>query len=126
MKALALSILLAALSIFSLRAGDYEACGPQGKLSYKISVPKGFDPGKDRCSMVILMHGIFSSKDYNPMPAIAKGLAKAGIVPMWCSERYKEVYGDPAELIVVDGENHTITRRRRQVVSLIVDFFKAL
>ena len=29
--------------------------------------------------MVILMHGIFSSKDYNPMPALAKGLAKAGI-----------------------------------------------
>jgi pimeloyl-ACP methyl ester carboxylesterase len=274
MKALALSILLAALSVCSLRAGDYEVCGPQGKLSYKISVPKGFDTKKDSCSMVILMHGIFSSKDYNPMPAIAKGLAKAGIasirfdfgghgrsegskeqmtiekeiaeamaiyeyvkalpyvseigflghsqggvvasmtagrlagrgdapaamvliapgavikeacqggkffnarfdpadppeyvrcwgiyklgreyllsgqtldvygtssaykgpvrilhgnkdgiVPMWCSERYKEVYGAPAELIVVDGENHTITRRRRQVVSLIVDFFKAL
>ena len=29
--------------------------------------------------MVILMHGIFSSKDYNPMPVLAKGLAKAGI-----------------------------------------------
>ena len=44
MKALALSILLAALSVCSLRAGDYEIRGPQGKLSYKISVPKGFDP----------------------------------------------------------------------------------
>ncbi len=29
--------------------------------------------------MVILMHGIFSSKDYGPMPQLAKGLAKAGI-----------------------------------------------
>ena len=29
--------------------------------------------------MVILMHGIFSSKDYGPMPQLARGLAKAGI-----------------------------------------------
>ena len=29
--------------------------------------------------MVILMHGIFSSKDFIPMPQLAKGLAKAGI-----------------------------------------------
>ena len=79
MKALALSILLAAVSVFSLRAGEHEIYGPQGKLSYKVSLPKGFDTGNDSCSMVILMHGIFSSKDYNPRPAIAKGLAKAGI-----------------------------------------------
>ena len=25
------------------------------------------------------MHGIFSSKDFNPMPSLAKALAKAGI-----------------------------------------------
>ncbi len=29
--------------------------------------------------MVILMHGIFSSKDFIPMPQLAKGLAEAGI-----------------------------------------------
>ena len=47
-----------------------------------------------------------------------------GIVPMWCSGRYLETYGDRAGLIPVEGENHTITRRRREVVRLVVDFFK--
>jgi pimeloyl-ACP methyl ester carboxylesterase len=274
MKALVLSILLALAPAFLLQAGEYDICGPQGGISYKISVPKGFNPQTDRCPMVILMHGIFSSKDYNPMPAIAKGLAKAGIasirfdfdghgksegrmedmtiekeiadalavyeyvkglayvsevgflghsqggvvasmtagrlsqrgdgpkglvliapgsvikeacqggkffnarfdpadppefircwgfmklgreyllstqeldifgtaeafkgpvriihgtkdgiVPMWCSEKYKETYGDAAELIVVEGENHTITCRRKEVVGKVVEFFKML
>ena len=53
--------------------------GPQGALAYKITLPEGFDTTKDHCPMVILMHGIFSSKDYGPMPQLAKGLAKAGI-----------------------------------------------
>ena len=246
--------------------------GPQGAIAYKICLPEDFNPETDRCTMVILMHGIFSSKDYNPMPAIAKGLAKAGIasirfdfnghgtsegrmqdmtiekeiadamavydyvkalpyvseigflghsqggvvasmaagrlaaqgqdapkrlvllapgaviknacqngkffnarfdpkdppefircwgfmklgreyllttqdldiygtaaayegkvrilhgtkdkiVPMWCSEQYKETYGDRAELVVIKGENHTITNRRDEVVRRIVEFF---
>ena len=41
----------------------------------------------------LLMHGIFSSKDFLPMPSLAKGLAAAGtapealvlIVPLRCS-----------------------------------------
>ena len=53
--------------------------GPNGDISFKISLPDGFDISRDRCPMVILMHGIFSSKDYNPMPAIAKSLAANGI-----------------------------------------------
>jgi pimeloyl-ACP methyl ester carboxylesterase len=251
---------------------DTQIPGPQGAISYKVSLPDGFNPETDRCAMVILMHGIFSSKDYNPMPSIAKGLAKAGIasirfdfdghgssegrmqdmtiekeiadamavydyvkalpyvseigflghsqggvvasmtagrlaaqgqdapkrlvllapgaviknacqngkffnarfdpkdppefircwgfmklgrdyllstqdldiygtaaayggkvrilhgtkdkiVPMWCSERYQETYGDRAELVVIDGENHTITKRRNEVVRQVVEFF---
>ena len=246
--------------------------GPEGRIAYKITLPEGFDTTKGRCPMVILMHGIFSSKDYAPMPQIAKGLAKAGIasirfdfdghgrsegrkqdmtiekelsdaravwdyvqklpyvgevgllghsqggviasmtagrltvggkapaavvliapgsvikeacqggrffnaqfdpkdppecircwgiyklgreylvttqqldiygtaatyrgpvlllhgdrdgiVPMWCSERYLQAYGDNATLQVVEGENHTITRRRKQVVAYTVEFFK--
>ena len=47
-----------------------------------------------------------------------------GIVPMWCSERYLEAYGPHATLKVVEGENHTITRRRKQVVSETVEFFR--
>jgi hypothetical protein len=240
-----------------------------------VTLPDGFNPDTDRCPMVILMHGIFSSKDYNPMPALAKGLALSGIasirfdfdghgksegrmqdmtvdkeiadaiavweyakslpyvvgigflghsqggviasmaagrlaeagknvpqamvllapgavikeacqggkffnarfdpkdppefircwgvkklgreyllttqtldiygtasayrgpvlilhgskdsiVPMWCSERYNETYGDRAELVVIDGENHMINRRRNQVVSKTVDFFRSV
>ena len=254
-----------------LCAKDYVVRGPQGGISFKITLPEGFHPDTDKCPMVILMHGIFSSKDYNPMPALAKGLAKAGmasirfdfgghgnsegkkqymtiekeiaeamaiyeyvkalpyvsrigflghsqggvvasmtagrlagaddapealallapgavikeacqggkffnarfdpkdppeyvrcwglyklgreyllstqeldiygtasaykgdvlilhgtrdsIVPLWCSERYKEVYGDNASLILVEGENHTITRHRDEVVSKVVEFY---
>ena len=47
-----------------------------------------------------------------------------GIVPMWCSERYLEAYGAHATLKVVEGENHTITRKRKQVVAEVVEFFK--
>ena len=47
-----------------------------------------------------------------------------GIVPMWCSERYLEAYGSHATLKVIEGENHTITRRRKQVVGATVEFFK--
>ena len=248
--------------------------GPQGEIACKVTLPEGFDPTTDQCPMVILMHGIFSSKDYGPMPQLAKGLAEAGIasirfdfdghgksegrkqdmtiekeladaravwdyvqslpyvngvgllghsqggavasmaagrlaaesmvpsgvvliapgsvikeacqggkffnakfdpkdppeyircwglyklgreylvttqqldiygtaaayqgpvlilhgdrdgiVPMWCSERYLEAYGSHATLKVVEGENHTITRRRKQVVASTVEFFKTV
>ena len=246
--------------------------GPEGEIAYKVTLPDGFDPTAEQCPMVILMHGIFSSKDFIPMPQLAKGLAKAGIasirfdfdghgksdgrkqdmtiekeladaravwdyvqslpyvngvgllghsqggvvasmaagrlasesmvpsgvvliapgsvikeacqggkffnakfdpknppeyircwglyklgreylvttqqldiygtaaayqglvlllhgdhdgiVPMWCSERYLEAYGSHATLKVVEGENHTITRRRKQVIAHTVEFFK--
>ncbi len=273
MKRMLLTILLSLLSIFVLKAKDFAVRGPQGGVAFKISLPDGFNPETDHCPMVILMHGIFSSKDYNPMPAIAKGLAKAGIasirfdfnghgksegkmeemtvekeiadataiyeyvkalpyvseigllghsqggviasmtagrladkgfdiskgmvliapgsvikeacqggkffnarfdpknppeyvrcrgvnklgreyllttqeldifgtasaykgkvrilhgtkdtiVPMWCSERYLETYGDQAQLTVIDGENHSISRHRNEVVRQVVDFFK--
>ena len=272
MKRTLLTILLSLSAIFVTMAKDFEVHGPQGGLSFKISLPEGFNPESDSCPMVILMHGIFSSKDYNPMPAIAKGLAKAGIasirfdfnghgkseglmqemtiekeiadamavwqyvkslpyvseigllghsqggviasmtagrlagrgeevpvgvvliapgsvikeacqggkffnasfdpkdppefircwgvmklgreyllttqeldiygtaaaykgpvrilhgtkdniVPMWCSEKFKETYGDKAELSVIDGENHLISRRHGEVVSQVVGFF---
>lgn len=53
--------------------------GPEGELSYKITLPQKFNPETDRCPMVILMHGIFASKNFNPIPVLAKGLAEAGI-----------------------------------------------
>lgn len=269
-----IAVILTLAAALTLSAGEYEVKGPRGGISFKISLPEGFDTGTDRCPMVILMHGIFSSKDYNPMPAIAKGLSQAGIasirfdfnghgksegrmqdmtiekeiadamaiyryvkglpyvssvgflghsqggvvasmtagrlalqgeapdgmvliapgavikeacqggkffnarfnpadppefvrcwgfmklgreyllstqqldiygtasayngkvrilhgtkdtiVPMWCSERYKETYGDNAEFIVIEGENHTISRRRKEVVGQVVGFFGGL
>ncbi|MBO7117923.1 MAG: alpha/beta fold hydrolase [Bacteroidales bacterium] len=274
MKRTLLCVALFFLSIISLAAQEYVIRGPEGGISFKISLPKGFDPEEDHCPMVILMHGIFSSKDYNPMPAIAKGLAEEGIasirfdfdghgksegrmqdmtiekeladakavweyvkalpyvegigllghsqggviasmtagrlgaegsspdglvliapgsvikeacqggkffsarfdpkdppefircwgfmklgreyllttqqldiygtasayegpvrilhgtrdgiVPMWCSEKFKETYGDSAELVTVEGENHTITRKRKEVVASVVSFFKEI
>ena len=275
MKKIILAFAVSFLCVFSLPARGHTVHGPQGGLSMKIALPEGFDPATGRCPMVILMHGIFSSKDYNPMPALAKGLAEAGIasirfdfnghgksegrmqdmtvekeiadamaiwtyvrslpyvseigflghsqggviasmtagrlagagsdipkamvllapgavikeacqggkffnarfnpkdppayircwgfmklgreylqttqmldiygtasaypgkvcilhgsrdsiVPMWCSERYKETYGDRAELTVIEGENHLINRRRDQVVARTVSFFRAV
>jgi pimeloyl-ACP methyl ester carboxylesterase len=270
-----LILLFAILPLAGAAAGDVEVRGPQGALSAVISLPDGFNTESGRCPMVILMHGVFSSKDYNPMPALAKGLAAAGIasirfdfdghgksegrmedmtvekeiadamavwtyvkglpyvseigflghsqggvvasmtagrlaeagpnvpkamvllapgsiikdacqagrffnarfdpkdppqfircwlinklgreylvstqtldiygtasaymgrvcilhgnkdriVPLWCSERYKEIYGDQAELTIVDGENHSINRRRAEVVSRTVAFFRSI
>ncbi len=274
-RAFFVALLALSLSATALPAREYPVRGPQGGLAVKITLPEGFDPARDRCPMVILMHGIFSSKDYAPMPAIARGLAAAGIasirfdfdghgksegrmqemtiekelsdaeavwdyvrslpyvdgigllghsqggviasmtagrlaavggavpdgvvliapgsvikeacqggkffnarfdpadppefircwgvmklgreyllttqqldiygtaaaykgpvrllhgdrdgiVPMWCSEKFVEIYGDRSELIVIEGENHTITRRRQRVVDLVVSFFRGL
>ncbi|MBR4505624.1 MAG: alpha/beta fold hydrolase [Bacteroidales bacterium] len=264
--------LLGLLLFASCRTQEYTVRGPEGGIAFEVTLPDGFDTAKNRCPMVILMHGIFSSKDYGPMPQLAKGLAEAGIasirfdfdghgksegrkqdmtigkeladaraiwnyvqglpyvskvgllghsqggvvasmtagrlategsaptglvllapgsvikeacqggkffnarfdpkdppeyircwgmyrlgreylvttqqldiygtaatytgpvlllhgdrdgiVPMWCSERFKQTYGDHATLQVVEGENHTITRRRNKVIALTVDFFK--
>lgn len=274
MKRVLLTILLAVLSVFILRAEEYVVRGPQGGIALKICLPEGFNPETDQCPMVILMHGIFSRKDYHPMPMLAKELAKAGIasirfdfnghgksegrqqdmtvekeiadamaiyayvkelpyvteigllghsqggviaamtagrlaeqgeapkrmallapgsiikeacqagtffnahfdpenppeyircwgvfklgreylqstqkldiygtalpykgqvlilhgtedavVPMWCSTRFKEIYGDRADFIAVDGEVHGFTRRKKEVVQQVVEFFKGL
>ena len=65
-----------------------------------------------------------------PMPTIARELAKAGIASIrfnfgghWCSEDYKRIYGDNAELIVVENENHRISRKTKQVAVLVAEFF---
>ncbi|NLZ19422.1 MAG: alpha/beta hydrolase [Bacteroidales bacterium] len=270
-----LGILLLLTETVSAGGREYAVRGPQGGLAMKVTLPDGMDPQTQRCPMVILMHGIFSSKDYNPMPAIAKSLAASGIasirfdfnghgksegrlqdmtvgleiadalavweyaeslpyvdgigllghsqggviasmaagrlagrggdvplgvvlvapgsvikeacqggkffnarfdpedppefvrcwgvrklgreyllstqtldiygtasayqgrvcilhgdkdsiVPMWCSEKYKETYGDRATLTVIAGENHMINRRRDEVIRQTVSFFKSV
>jgi len=49
--------------------------------------------------------------------------SKDTIVPMSCSEKFVETYTQDAELIVVEGENHMITRKLKKVVSYSVSFF---
>lgn len=267
-------MIIALMGFTSCRAQQNQISGPEGKIAYKITLPDGFDTATGHCPMVILMHGIFSSKDFIPMPQIAKGLAAAGIasvrfdfdghgksegrmqdmtiekeladaravwdyvaglpyvsavgllghsqggvvasmtagrlamegmapagmvliapgavikeacqggkffnarfdpanppeyircwgtmklgreylvstqqldiygtasayggpvlllhgdrdgiVPMWCSEKYLQTYGQQAKLSVVKGENHTITRKRKVVVAHTVEFFKTV
>ncbi len=82
MKQLVTSVFLAIFGILFLMGCQSQKAiiqGPEGKIAYKITLPDGFDTTTEQCPMVILMHGIFSSKDYGPMPQLAKGLAEAGI-----------------------------------------------
>lgn len=274
MKKTVFLLLFAVMAFSSCQAQKTTLAGPGGEISYKVTLPDGFDTNTGHCPMVILMHGIFSSKDYIPMPQIARGLSAAGIgsvrfdfnghgksegrmqdmtiereladaravwdyvaglpyvsavgllghsqggvvasmaagrlalegmapagmvliapgavikeacqggkffnarfdpkdppeyvrcwgtmklgreymlstqeldiygtaasyggpvlllhgdrdgiVPMWCSEKYLQTYGQQAKLSVVEGENHTITRKRKVVVAHTVEFFKTV
>ena len=60
-------------------ARDFKVYGPQGGIAMDITLPKGFDPETEKCPMVILMHGIFSSGNIVPIPALARELADNGI-----------------------------------------------
>lgn len=66
------------LLLFSCRP-HYLLEGPQGGIAVSCTWPERFDPATDTCRMVILMHGIFASKDFLPMPQLAKELARHGI-----------------------------------------------
>ena len=88
-----LIILIVALLGQWMYAKDFKVRGPQGGLAMTLTLPDGFDAETDSCALVILMHGIFSSKDFTPMPTIAKQLAKAGVASIrfdfgghWSSE----------------------------------------
>lgn len=60
-------------------ARDFKVHGPQGGIALDITLPKGLDPETEKCPMVILMHGIFSSGNIVPIPALARELADNGI-----------------------------------------------
>ena len=89
-----LLLLITALILCNaLYSKEFEVHGPQGGLSMTITLPDHFNTQTDTCPMVILMHGIFSSKNFTPMPAIARSLAKEGIASIrfnfgghWSSE----------------------------------------
>lgn len=79
MKRLVVLSLVLFLAGFIASARKYEVYGPQGGLDIRITLPEGFNPSSDKCPMVILMHGIFSSKQSPLISAIAKALPKEGI-----------------------------------------------
>lgn len=58
---------------------EYKVRGEQGGIATTITLPNGFDTEKDRCPMVVLMHGFMSNKGMHPMPMLAKALASVGI-----------------------------------------------
>ncbi len=88
-----ITLITALILCISLYSKEFEVHGPQGGLSMTITLPDHFNTQTDTCPMVILMHGIFSSKNFTPMPAIARSLAKEGIASIrfnfgghWSSE----------------------------------------
>ena len=48
-------------------------------MATTITLPDGFDKAKDRCPMVILMHGFVSSRRMYPIPQLAKAIVRQGI-----------------------------------------------
>lgn len=78
MKRLYLILIFITTSLIA-SSKEYKVYGPQGGLAMEVTLPDGFNEDTDNCPMVILMHGIFSSKDIVPIPAMAKALAKEGI-----------------------------------------------
>jgi pimeloyl-ACP methyl ester carboxylesterase len=78
MKRIFLILILLTFSTFAF-SREYKVYGPQGGLAMEVTLPEGFNEETDKCPMVILMHGIFSSKDIVPIPSLARSLAKEGI-----------------------------------------------
>lgn len=52
--------------------------GPCGRLSTVLQLPKDFDVSRDKCPLVIVMHGVMSHKNVPPMPRIARRLVRNG------------------------------------------------
>ena len=107
MKRIVILTVILLLGLLPAGAREYAVSGPEGGLAMKVALPDGFNPDTDKCPMVLLMHG-----------------TKDSIVPMWCSEQYLETYGDRATLVKVDGENHMITRRKKEICNRTVAFFR--
>lgn len=78
MKRFSLILLFLTLTFLGV-AREYKVHGPQGGLAMEVTLPDGFNEDTDKCPMVILMHGIFSSRNIVPIPALARALAKEGI-----------------------------------------------
>lgn len=61
-KGIRIILIAAIVGILASCAPAYLVQGPQGGIAADVVYPKDFNPETDSCPMVILMHGIFSSK----------------------------------------------------------------
>jgi alpha/beta superfamily hydrolase len=52
--------------------------GPNGRLCYVLQLPRNFDSARDKCPLVIVMHGVMAHKDVPPLPRIARKLVREG------------------------------------------------
>ena len=52
--------------------------GPNGRLCYVLQLPRNFDPARDKCPLVIVMHGVMAHKDVPPLPRISRKLVREG------------------------------------------------
>ena len=73
------TLLLCITFVMESSAREFEVRGPQGGLAMTVTLPKGFDKKTDKCPMVILMHGIFSSRNIVPIPALAREMSRRDI-----------------------------------------------
>lgn len=76
-----LSILLVVFALTSCKTQKVVR-GPQGKIATTLRMPHGVDAKTDSVDVVLLMHGIFSSKSYAPIPKIAKSIQKHGVAAL--------------------------------------------
>lgn len=65
-----------------------------------------------------------TAKAYKGPVRIIHG-SEDNLVPLWCSEDYSEIYGEKAEKIIVNGENHRISRKTKHVADLVTEFLKS-
>ena len=56
--------------------------GPKGRLDAILHLPDGFDRTRDKCTVVILMHGIMPNPVTIPLPHFARALAGSGYVAL--------------------------------------------
>lgn len=74
-------LLLSAISLTSCMTRRVVQ-GPQGKIATTMRIPHRVDSSKDSIDVVLLMHGIFSSKSYAPIPKIARSIQKHGVAAL--------------------------------------------
>jgi hypothetical protein len=56
----------------------FQIKAPSGNLAAELVLPDAFDREKDRCTLLILMHGFLGGKEKSPMDFVSKALVEGG------------------------------------------------